>query len=271
VYVFGVGRRAGTSFEMMYKSTDGGAHFTGPALLSPAVDPGLIDPVLGRPVMDGVAGARNDLAFGPSVDIANGAPDGTDATNQIMLTWADGRLGLNHEQLLLMTSTDGGTSFTGPAAVPLTTGDRPYYTAPAISPNGTDVYITYNAFTTPFQNNTSSPRGLVGAILHAGVTGGTIGSFSTLARGEVGDPRASSQNDLTAEFLGDYVYTAATRTGAVGVWNDVRRAADCPALDAWRLSLRTGTSVTKPAPQVDCPPTFGNSDIFGAAVSDPTP
>jgi len=42
--------------------------------------------------------------------------------------------------------------------VPLATGDRPYYTAPAISPNGTDVYITYNAFTTPFRNDTSSPR-----------------------------------------------------------------------------------------------------------------
>src|SRR5215471_14068391 len=34
VYVFGVGKRVGVSFEMMYKSTDGGAHFTGPSLLS---------------------------------------------------------------------------------------------------------------------------------------------------------------------------------------------------------------------------------------------
>ena len=271
VYVFGVGTRSGTSFEMMYKSTDGGAHFTGPTLLASAVDPGVIDPVLGRPVMDGVAGARNDLAFAPSADIANGAPTGTDATNQIVLTWADGAQGVNHEQLLMMTSTNGGASFTGPAAVPLAAGDRPYYTAPAISPNGADVYITYNAFTTPFRNDTSSARGLVGAILHADVTGGAIGAFGTLARGAVGDPRASSQNDLTAEFLGDYVYAAATRTGAVGVWNDVRNAADCPALDAWRLSLRTGTSVTKPAPQQDCPATFGNSDIFGAAVTDPTP
>jgi hypothetical protein len=151
--------------------------------------------------------------------------------------------------------------------VPLTTGDRPYYTAPAISPNGTDVYITYNAFTTPFQNDTSSARGLVGVILHADVTGGTIGAFGTLARGAVGDPRASSQNDLTAEFLGDYVYTAATRTGAVGVWNDVSNAADCQAIDAYRQSLRTGSQLPAPAPQADCSPTFGNSDIVGAAVT----
>jgi hypothetical protein len=271
VYVFGVGARSGTSYEMMYKSTDGGAHFSGPTLLSTAVDPGVIDPVIGRPVMDGIAGARNDLAFAPSVDIANGAPTGADASNQIVLTWADGRNGLNNEQLMMMSSTNGGASFSGPTPVPLTVGDRPYYTAPAISPNGSDLYITYNAFTTPYRNDTSSPRGLVGDILHADVTGGTIGTFGTLARGVVGDPRASSQNDLTAEFLGDYVYTAATRTGAVGVWNDVRNGADCPALDAWRLSLRTGTSVPRPAPQSDCPATFGNSDIFGAAVSDPTP
>ena len=89
-------------------------------------------------------------------------------------------------------------------------------------------------------------------ILHADVSGGTIGRFSTLARGATGDPRGSAQNDLQAEFLGDYVYTAATRTGAVGVWNDTRNAADCPAMDAWRESLRTGTSVATPAPQADC-------------------
>jgi hypothetical protein len=271
VYVFGIGMRGAVSFQMMYKSTNGGKKFTGPTLVSTAVSPGVLDPVTGRPVMDGIGGARNDLAFAPSVDIANGAPTGADATNQIVLTWADGKLGLNNEQLLMMSSTDGGASFSGPDAVPLATGDRPYYTAPAISPDGSDVYITYNAFTTPYRNDTSSPRGLVGVILHADVTGGAIGAFGTLARGNVGDPRASSQNDLTAEFLGDYVYTAATRAGAVGVWNDVSSAVECPAIDAWRLSLQQGPAVPTPAPQQDCDPTFGNTDIVGAAVSDPTP
>jgi uncharacterized protein YgiB involved in biofilm formation len=56
------------------------------------------------------------------------------------------------------------------------------------------------------------------------------------------------------------------------VWNDVRNAADCPAIDAWRMALRTGdTSVPRPAPQQACPATFGNSDIFGGSFVDPTP
>jgi len=56
----------------------------------------------------------------------------------------------------------------------------------------------------------------------------------------------------------------------------VRNAADCPAIDSWRQAaqdaIANGTAVpTKPAPQQDCPPTFGNSDIFGGSHPDPTP
>jgi hypothetical protein len=93
-----------------------------------------------------------------------------------------------------------------------------------------------------------------------------------LHRGAIGDPRGSSQNNLQAEFLGDYVYAVATRTYGAALWNDVRNAADCPAMDAWRMALRTGdTSIPTPAPQQQCPGTFGNSDIFGGSYPDPTP
>jgi hypothetical protein len=65
------------------------------------------------------------------------------------------------------------------------------------------------------------------------------------------------------EFLGDYVYAAATRTYGTAVWNDTRNAADCPAIDAWRYSLRVGPALPRVAPKQQCAPNFGNSDIFG--------
>jgi hypothetical protein len=111
-----------------------------------------------------------------------------------MLTWADGAQGPNHERLLLLTSTNGGASFSGPTALPLAVGDRPYYTAPAISPNGADVYITYNAFTTPFRTDTSSSRGLIGVTPHADVSGGAIGPG--LARSESGTMSATRPTAL---------------------------------------------------------------------------
>ncbi len=76
------------------------------------------------------------------------------------------------------------------------------------------------------------------------------------------DARASSANSLTSEFLGDYNDIKASASGAVAVWNDVRNAADCPAVDAFRQSLASGSPITKPAPAASCPATFGNSDIF---------
>jgi len=111
----------------------------------------------------------------------------------------------------------------------------------------------------------------VGVVLHADVGAGGTGAFNEIHRGDNGDPRASSQNNLVGEFLGDYVYATATRTYGAAVWNDTRNGADCPAIDAWRMSLRNGTIVPRPAPEQDCAPTFGNSDIFGGAYPDPTP
>ena len=171
-------------------------------------------------------------------------------------------------------STDRGATWSTPRAIE-SSGDRGIYTAPAISPNGTDVYVVYNAFTTPYRINTTDARNLVGVVLHADVVGASTGAFKEIHRGADGDPRGSAQNNLLGEFLGDYVYAVATRTYGAAVWNDTRNATDCPAVDAWRMSLRTPTHLPKPAPLTDCPgapnPTFGNSDIYGGAYTDPTP
>ncbi len=279
VYAFWVGFNQQTKQQGIYltRSFDGGVTFETARKLFTVQGTGVIDPVQGRNVMDGVAGARDDLSVAPSADIANNSPLGIGATDQIVMSWVDGSDGLNQEHLMFATSTDGGDGWTTPGSIEVS-GDRPYYTAPAISPDGSDVYVVYNAFTQPFQATTGTPRPLIGVLLHADVTGGTVGGFGELfsTRGSPGDARASSANALADEFLGDYVYAVARDEYGAAVWNDTRDGADCPAIDAWRQSLEDGTAaVPRPAPNVDCSPdgskVFGNSSIYGVSVADPTP
>jgi hypothetical protein len=263
-YVFGVGTVSSSgkqAFELMSQSFNGGGTWTTPRpVVGPVTQPGLNDPTQGRPTIDGVGGARSDLAPAPSVDIANGAPSGADATNRIVMSYVSGTV--TSPDVWFTESTNAGATWSAPRAVE-TAGDRGFYAAPAISPNGTDVYVVYNAFTTPYRTNTSDSRTLVGVVLHASTPAtGATGAFGEIHRGAPGDPRGSSANALTSEFLGDYVYAAATRTYGISVWNDARGAADCPAIDAYRQALVNGAAATRPAVQQDCPATFGNSDIY---------
>jgi len=253
------------------KSTDGGSSWSRPQTITPVTDScWFIDPITSRCTMDGIAGARDDLASAPSVDIANGAPTGTDATDQIVMTWIDASDGQNDEHVMFSSSTNGGATWSAPDEIESAAGDRGYYVAPAISPDGTDVYVVYNAFTAPFQTDNTSPRPLLAVVLHADISAGVVGAFAELHRSVTGDARASSQNNLVAEFLGDYVYASATRDSAVAVWNDARDGANCPAIGAWRDSLRTASPLPTPAPGTDCPANFGDTSIYGGAWSDPS-
>jgi hypothetical protein len=189
----------------------------------------------------------------------------------------DGRTGSagppvnNQTQLRLAYSTNQGRTWTQ-TVIPTAAGDRPYYSAVAVSPDGTDLYLVYNAFTNPYRNDTTSSRGLVGVVLHANATGsGTPGAWSEVHRGATGDPRGSAQNNLVLEFLGDYVYADATNDYGVAVWQDMRQGAVCPPINTWRAQVQaTLTLTTPPAVQQACPATFGNSDIWAWSGADPS-
>jgi hypothetical protein len=268
-YVFGVGtvQSAGRqAFELMSVSHNGGATWSSQTpVVGPVHQPGIFDPVQGSFVIDGVAGALSDLAPAPSVDIANGAPTGNGATNHMVMSFVSSQAAGNENPHVYFTeSSNHGVTWATPQQIE-NPGDRGFYTAPAISPDGRTVYVVYNAFTTPFRTNTTSPRNLVGVVKRGTVSSGVTGSWSTLNRGANGDPRGSSANVLDSEFLGDYVYAAATNTFGVAVWNDARNAQDCPAVDTYRENLQQGVTPNPvPNPPDSCPAhsTFGNSDIY---------
>jgi hypothetical protein len=276
VYVFwqGVDVVQGAKLNAIFlaRSFDGGRTFEKPRAIAHFDNCGLFDPV-GGTTFDGVAGARTG-SF-PSLDIANGAPTGAGATNRIVVTWCDGPTPSDtapgpNEQALVMWSNNQGATFSGPK-VASAASDRPDFPALAISPNGNDVYLVYTNFEQPYQSTTATPRLAQGVVRHADVTGGAVGAFSDLARGPSGDARGSSANALSSEFIGDYNNGVATNSAGIMVWNDLRGAADCPAVDAFRQALVNGTTATRPAPGSACPPLFGNTDIFGGPFADPTP
>jgi hypothetical protein len=258
---------------LMVRSFDGGVSFDRPRPVARTTECGLFDPVQGRLTFDGIAGARTNI--GPMADIANGNPTGYPQPHNdvIVLTWCDGPTpsttspGQN-EQAFVQWSTNRGATWSAPVnAAPAS--DRPDFPAIAISPDGTDVYITYMNFLQPWQPRIDTPaRTMQGVVRYSSFPPAT---FADRYRGTTGDARGSTANGLSTEFLGDYNYVWATNSKAVAVWNDVRHAMECPAIDAWRQSVVNGSPTTTPAPGLCpfAPPDFyfGNSDIYSTVAT----
>ena len=154
------------AFELMSVSRNGGATWSRPApVAGPVTQPGVLDPVQGRPVIDGVAGARSDLAPAPSVDIANGAPTGADATNRIVMTYVSGDGWTHRTSTSPSRRTGASHGRRRGRSRPRGTGAcTPHPPSPPTAP-------TCTSCTTPSpprsSTTTTQPRTLVGVVEHA--------------------------------------------------------------------------------------------------------
>jgi hypothetical protein len=257
--------------HVMFKSFDGGAHWTKGQVVQQVTNPCyFVDPIEGRCVMDGYSGARTDLSASPSVSIANGAPTGAGATNEIIDAWSDAPV-LNGERTDVSFSTNGGSSWTTPQAVSLP-GDRPLYSAPAIAPDGSRAYVVYEADTAPWAGaDFTSPRPYHGVFVTSALdASGAPTGWTTALDEPPGDLRATYPgHDLYQERVGDYVYAAASLGYGVGVWASAINASVCDAIQNWRAaSFAAGHRVLPgaPWPLTDCPATFGNTDIYSIST-----
>jgi hypothetical protein len=255
-------------------SRDGGQTFEQPFVVTYETNPGGPSKVRAEnDDYDGVAGARSDDF--PHVSIANGAPAGA-GPDTIALAWADGTDGLNHEHVYAMLSNGGATWTT---KTDLQEGsDRGLMPAVALSPNGKDLYVTYDGVLDPFRWSVTgvapqNARRFQPVVRHADISGTTMSNLQTLFRGGQGDGRASSANALIDEFLGDYNQVSATNDGAVAVYISAQDADQCQAINEFRQSLvdqtdKGTTPLPKPAPGA-CGNRFGNTDIRGFAAAVP--
>ena len=158
--------RQGVFFQA--RSFDGGANFERPrVIVSPIGNVGQLDPVQGRFTIDGVAGARAPVF--PSIDIAAGAPSGADASDEVVITWADDSLGVNNERAFVVWSTNGGASYSAKVVASEGT-DRANFSAVAISSMAGMCTWSTTPTSTP-GGPPPPPAAHVGVVRHADVTG----------------------------------------------------------------------------------------------------
>jgi hypothetical protein len=82
------------------------------------------------------------------------------------------------------------------------------------------------------------------------------------------NPDGSSYNDLTEQFIGDYLGIVAGPTAAYVDWTDSSAATPCQAVDDYRNAIYAGSkTAVAPNPDQACATSFGNTDSVVGVVS----
>ncbi len=239
VYVFYDGASNKQSAILGVKSTDGGAHFGRPFLVS-----------LKNDVPSPFPGASFRTDSFPLADV--------DAQGTLYITWADYTSG--HSVVKLARSTDGGQTWISATAANVP-GRSAFY--PAVAVSGTHVFIGFNAID-DVASGAAPGAGVVSYDAYYVLSNDGGGAFGAPVKisAAPSDPDVASANGLSSQFIGDYNGAAAGPDGSFWFsWTDTRAGATCAAVDAYRAGG------PKPDIYSQCPAGFGDSDIVVAHVT----
>src|SRR3954467_13657180 len=185
-------------------------------------------------------------------------------------------------RIVVATSTDRGAHWSPLAQVSGAEGYA-FYQGLDVAPTGR-VDLGYQALVARNPNVVGTGNARIDAYGASKPVGGNWSTPQKLTSVS-SDPAASAQNNLQLQFWGDYNTLVSDSAGAWFIFIDSRNGVGCPAVDAYQKFLsdnglvvredgddvfdqrRTGVNPAladpsvKPAPPVDCPHQFGNTDI----------
>jgi hypothetical protein len=216
--IYGTGSNQGGAHGFnvaVQKSTDAGAHWTLPQLISPlgtvfVADPNNVDPRTNKPPAPIRTG---DILPAPAVD-----PE----TGDLYVVWQDARFS-GHDEVVLSTSHDGGATWSAPKRVSSPTGQQAFTATVGVLDSGTpgvagQVGVTYYQFA-PTSLGSEPTTYFIKTFPRSAVTSGGAHSLDSQAPTVVAGPfNLLDAPFARGYFTGDYEALPASPTGFVPVF-----------------------------------------------------
>ena len=244
------------SVQVVAVSKDGGNSFSAPITIASVTD----YPLTGTPfdvvdLFNRVPGmsARVDCYPHPAAD---------PSSNKVYVVWCDFANGTGTVQAAVSSDGVHWTRLPG-VAVP---GRNAFFPAAAVSPTGR-VSLAFDALTKPPSDDPWQTGVQVYDNYYVQLL--PTGSWSKPLRASTAssNPDGSSYNNLTEQFIGDYIDIAAGPNAAYIVWTDARAATPCQAVDDYRAAVYAGSkTATAPNPDNACAISFGNTDSVAGVI-----
>lgn len=249
-------------------SRDGGKKWSRPVTIGPVVD--ILDPIPG-------ANFRTDSFLSLAVDPRS------DSTT-LYAAW------VNHTaeggRVVVSKSTDRGESWGALETVSTAAEGYAFFQGLDVAPNGR-IDLAYQAQIAA--NPATFGAGNAAINSYYVSNSGNGWSAPMKVSSAPSDPAVSAQNNLARQFFGDYNTLVSTDSTAWFIYTDTRNGAGCPAVDAYQQAILNTSTVRgdmadriatrlgqnpyandppiKPAPSLECPGQFGNSDVYVSVIT----